>query len=132
MKTHVIVVIAAATLLPAAVVAAYHGTPGTSPDYDRCIDKAQGVTVTIADCQTVELKLRNDHLNASYHRAMMRLPAARKASLRANEQSWIKRRDATCQRAAREDQGGSASGLDAQDCLISQTAKRDGLLKAIN
>lgn len=98
-----------------------------SAAFDTCIgtgDAARGVTPAMAECMDAELDRQDARLNQAYKMVMGRLPQKRKTALRASQRQWIRKRDATCQRAYDAAGGGTASGLEKLGCLTSETVRR--------
>lgn len=115
------------------VQAAGTGQSGESATYQRCMDTgdaARGVTVAIMDCLGAEISRQDAALNQAYKSAMLKLPQASRARLRASERDWIKRRDARCRSAGDEVEGGSLSGILYNQCLLDETLARTRWLKS--
>lgn len=115
---------AASAALPAAAQPARG-----SPAFNACVARANGVTADLADCQTREIARSDAQLNAVYKSAMLRLPQGRRDALRADERRWIAFRDRACNGAASADAGGTAAGLDGQNCRIDKTRERTAYLQ---
>ena len=94
-----------------------------SPAYSECMDESGGVTVEMMDCIAAEIDIQDARLNQAYVMVMRPLPKPRKDTLRALQRSWIKQRDAKCQRAI-ADEGGSMAGLIYSGCILDETIKR--------
>jgi uncharacterized protein YecT (DUF1311 family) len=102
---------------------------GASAKFQRCIDRAGGVTVAVSDCQEAELRRADNRLNATYQTVMARLPPNRQVALRDEERLWISRRDQTCQSARQANAGGTAAGLGGQDCQLRESRQRTAELR---
>jgi uncharacterized protein YecT (DUF1311 family) len=108
-------------------------TLGTSPvvaadrefskDFQTCLDKSGGVTPTMIDCITAELKRQDALLNRNYQKLMASLSAGRKKALLEAQRAWIKFRDTNCDFYYDPD-GGTAARVDANECLLNATADR--------
>jgi uncharacterized protein YecT (DUF1311 family) len=94
-----------------------------SKQFDACLDKAAGVTPTMIDCISAELKRQDGLLNEHYRKLMASLSTARKQALQEAERAWIKFRDTNCDFYYDPD-GGSAARIDANECLLNMTADR--------
>ena len=91
--------------------------------YSECMDKSGGVTVKMMNCTAAEIDIQDAELNQAYVMVMRPLPKPRKDTLRGLQRSWIKQRDAKCQRAI-ADEGGSMAGLIYSGCILDETIKR--------
>ena len=91
--------------------------------YADCIDTSEGVTVEMMDCIAAEIEVQDGRLNQAYVMVMRPLPKPRKDTLRGLQRTWIKQRDAKCQRAI-ADEGGSMAGLIYSGCILDETIKR--------
>ena len=95
-----------------------------SQEYVQCMNTADGISTGMMDCLEAEIKVQEARINQAYVMIMRRLPQAQKASLRIAERAWIKRRDATCTRAANIYRGGSGFGNAWRVCYLDETIKR--------
>jgi uncharacterized protein YecT (DUF1311 family) len=95
----------------------------SSAEFDKCIDRSQGVTSEMRDCSNVE-EMRQDHLlNEAYRLKMARLSSPRRAALQASERTWVKRRKAFCDSYVTRD-GGTAQLLFMDSCYMNTTIHR--------
>jgi uncharacterized protein YecT (DUF1311 family) len=91
--------------------------------YSDCMDTSEGVTSSMMDCIGAEIEVQDGRLNQAYVMVMRPLPKPRKDTLRGLQRTWIKQRDAKCQRAI-ADEGGSMAGLIYAGCILDETIKR--------
>jgi len=87
-------------------------------------DAARGVTPAMMECLSAELERQDARLNQAYTMVMKRLSPKRKTALRTSQRKWIRDRDAKCKRAYDAVGGGTASGLEFQGCMTSETIRR--------
>lgn len=67
---------------------------GCSNEFRSCIASAQGMTFAIQACQSREEEAQEHSLNASYNRALKRLPHERQKELREVQHKWLAYRNA--------------------------------------
>jgi uncharacterized protein YecT (DUF1311 family) len=104
------------------ILSAGKATP-YSPDYQRCLDRSDGVTVSMRQCIADELHLQDLRLNRYYKRVMSRLTGEQKGRLREAQRLWIRYRDANCGFYGGLT-GGSMDIILAGDCTLEMTANR--------
>jgi uncharacterized protein YecT (DUF1311 family) len=89
------------------------------PEYHQC---RNGTTVEIVDCVSKKAAAWDKRLNAAYKTLMTENDPARKASLRAAQNLWIKYRDANC--AFYGTGQGSIVQIEVAECKRSMTQSR--------
>jgi uncharacterized protein YecT (DUF1311 family) len=96
----------------------------TSPEYDRCLEASEGITINMRDCASAEQDRLDIRLNAAYRTAMARLPnQAARNRLRDLERRWLATRWNECHREADEETG--TMGLLMLDgCELSEMERR--------
>jgi uncharacterized protein YecT (DUF1311 family) len=99
-------------------------TPGISPGYQACLDKAGGVTAGMRACAAAEDTRQEARLNAGYQALMSKLPAPRQALLRDAERAWLAFRKSDCAFAGSAFTGGTFEPVAADDCVVTLTARR--------
>jgi uncharacterized protein YecT (DUF1311 family) len=93
--------------------------------YSECMNSDEGMsTYGMLDCISKEVAIQEPQLNAVYAAKMAELPAKRKIALRKLERQWIKDRNARCNEAAAEYEGGTAAPVAYNSCYLSETVKR--------
>lgn len=92
-------------------------------DYSGCMDASGGVTVEMMNCIAAEIDIQDARLNQAYVMVMRPLAKSRKNTLRGLQRTWIKQRDAKCQREI-ADEGGSMAGIIYSGCIVDETIKR--------
>ena len=110
------------------------GSDGYSAAYRTCMtsgEAASGVTVAVMSCTGDELARQDATLNQLYRGAMVRLPTAQGASLKAQERAWIKSRDAQCHQQMEDAGGGTLSEVDYSKCELDQTVSRVATLSRL-
>jgi uncharacterized protein YecT (DUF1311 family) len=113
--------------LPSGVAAQYWNPAQekrTSQTYNACMDATRGELPPMFACSDAEYEIQNAKLNQAYRMVMKRLPQARRTILRASQRSWIRTRDAACQRAWDDAGGGQVSELERKSCMLRQTIAR--------
>jgi uncharacterized protein YecT (DUF1311 family) len=101
-----------------------------SAAYSDCMDKSEGITVNIRDCQGTEYQAQDARLNSAYRAVMAGLPPDRQAALRDEERSWVKTKKQTCDHAGDDDAGGTLQDVSISDCYMRETAKRANYIQA--
>ncbi|MEC5409315.1 lysozyme inhibitor LprI family protein [Paraburkholderia sp. MPAMCS5] len=97
----------------------------TASGHDACAAAEEtGVTATILDCLGTENSKADKRLNAVYKSTMARLDASGKERLRNEERQWIKVRDAKCNAAGKEFDGGSLQQVEQSSCFVDATKER--------
>lgn len=98
--------------------------------YTACLEKAASVTADALDCMAQELKVQDSRLNQALHQYLEGLGQARQTQFRQVQTLWQQYRDAQCHFYLSPD-GGSQARLTASECLLSETAQRVELLRAL-
>ena len=81
-------------------------------------------TYDMNNCAGDELSKQDGRLNQAYVMVMRSLPEAKKTNLRTLQRTWIKQRDAKCERERNQYGGGSMSTGAFLSCQIDETIKR--------
>lgn len=99
---------------------------GTSPQFNKCMDKAAS-TADMNDCYGAELKSLDERLNKAYKELMGKLDDDGKHTLKASEVAWLKYREA----ASRDFEvtGGTMDSLTANGIFLKVTAQRVQMLE---
>ena len=111
------------------VIAVLAGGPARAAEvsfskaYNACMDKSGGVTASMLDCASAELKLQDARLNKAYQALAAELSPERKTQLRDVQRQWIEFRRANCAFYA-DPGGGTSAGVAASSCFLSATATR--------
>jgi uncharacterized protein YecT (DUF1311 family) len=101
--------------------------PSLRPSYNRCLDQAQGVTLSLNNCIGTEFDFQDRRLNTAYTSLRESLPDAGRRALRDQERAWIADRDKACTPPA---DSGTAAMLGANECRLDRTALRAAELEA--
>ncbi len=99
-----------------------------SAEYDACVEKSEGITSNLNDCNNKELALQNARLNESYKAAMGALSDEQKTQLRDAQRLWVKYRDANCFMYYKFS-GGTMDQINGAGCMLTMTIDRTGELK---
>ena len=99
-----------------------------SADYKICIDKSEGVTSNMLNCNQNELKMQDARLNKNYKRAMSVLSAKQKINLRDTQRLWLKYKEANCGMQATLT-GGTIDMLFSSGCELDMTRERADTLE---
>lgn len=94
-----------------------------SAGYGLCVEKAEGITSDLNDCNNEELAKQNVRLNKFYKVAMTNLSAEKKLQLRDTQRIWIKYRDSNCGMYYTFS-GGTMDVLNGAGCELSMTQAR--------
>jgi uncharacterized protein YecT (DUF1311 family) len=97
-------------------------------EYSVCMEKSQGVTVSMLHCAGDELDRQDARLNNNYEKLMSKLSRNRKKVLLAAQRAWIKFRKTNCD-FYYDPKGGSAARLEGSGCFLTMTAARAKELK---
>ena len=114
-------------------VAGETSEPEYSSQYQACMssgDAADGVTSGMMDCIGGETDRQGAELNRTYKAVMANLEPEEATALRQRQRNWIKLRDATCQEAAADEEGGTLGQVIFSQCILAETAKRVDFLRA--
>jgi uncharacterized protein YecT (DUF1311 family) len=126
--------IAALTLAVSA--AAWAGGPGgsePSADFGRCMERAQGVTAAMLDCNAAEWQRQDARLNAAYRKLMAQLPPPKRAALQDAQRLWLRYVEAKCAFLYDEQHfNGSLHRFDAAHCTVLERARRAAELEALS
>ena len=93
------------TLLIITSINIAHAEVPYSTDYNKCMDKAAGVTANMITCIGTEVALQDKALNANYKALKEDLKAVRQKQLVEVQKTWLKFRDTNCQFYADPDGG---------------------------
>ncbi|MDB5438486.1 MAG: hypothetical protein JWM33_913 [Caulobacteraceae bacterium] len=104
------------------------GEPKLSANYERCMDKSEGVTVEMHDCISAEYDRQDARLNTAYKVALARMTPTQQTRLRELERGWLKATKTSCDHAGDENAGGTGQAIQISDCYLSETAKRADVL----
>ncbi len=108
------------TIPPSATVEARY-----SKEYKTCMESDQGATTYgMLGCTQTEIGKREPELNARYKAVMAKLSKPKQASLRTAQRQWIKDRDARCDEARDEYEGGTFANVANQLCYLRETVQR--------
>ena len=94
-----------------------------SPQYQTCMDKADGVTTAMHDCIAAEIIVQDKRLNANYSSYIKNLAPERRKKLVDLQRLWIKYRDLKCE-FYYDPEGGTFAGILSHNCLLDMTAER--------
>ena len=94
-----------------------------SQTYSNCMEKSNGVSVNMLNCDSAETAIQDAKLNKAYKELMKELSPERKKELRSVQRLWIKYIDANCNYYADPD-GGSLASVMASQCFMDSTTDR--------
>ena len=104
-----------------------------SKQYTICMNgpqASQGVTMTMLNCGSKELKHQDKRLNSAYKALKKNLSKSRQKELLTAQRLWIKYRDANCG-FYNDPNGGTMHRLFAQECFMDATRSRADELKSM-
>ena len=96
---------------------------------DEIVCKRDGNQQEMNTCAVGDYKKADDALNATYKAVMAALSADKQTALRTEQRTWLKKRDAQCNKEADEYKGGSMAPLIKFGCLANSTDKRTKVLE---
>jgi len=105
-------------------------TEHDSASYTACMDKSEGITANMNDCNGAELKRQDARLNTQYQRALASLTAEKKTELRDAQRLWLKYKNAHCGMLYSLS-GGSMDSLFGLGCELDMTRERADTLEWI-
>jgi uncharacterized protein YecT (DUF1311 family) len=94
-----------------------------TPAYHQCMNVASS-NYDMGDCYGDELERQDGRLNQAYVMVMRPLSSTKKTTLRTLQRSWLKQRDAKCNRERNQYMGGSMSYGAFLSCMLDETIKR--------
>lgn len=86
--------------------------------------------IGLRECLDKKYTSTDKDLNDVYKQIMAGLDAGRKATLKTEQIAWIKEKEAKCEEAAKEFEGGAQESVSKLDCFVSMTEKRLSYLKS--
>lgn len=102
-----------------------------SANFNSCMEKSEGITVNMLDCNADEIEYQDKLLNKFYKAAMNGLTPARKKQLQEAQRAWLKFRDTNCNFYADPD-GGTSAALNSSSCFAEATQMRATELETIS
>jgi len=99
-----------------------------SEKFQTCMDKANGVTMSMHECIGAEIAVQDKRLNDNYKEYLKYLTPERKTQLVELQKLWIKYRDMKC-KFFYDPEGGTLAGILGHSCLLDMTAERADELK---
>ena len=118
-------------LLSALSVALVIPTAMAEPElsaHSDCIDRSDGNTWAMIDCDQAELERQDAALNANYRALLALLDEKRRKELKEVQRAWIRFRDLNCA-FYNDPEGGQAARMAASSCFMFETAARAQELK---
>ncbi len=104
-------------------------TSSLRASFKQCAAASGGVDAAMQDCIASEYGYQDGRLNANYAAIKRSFPADRMATLKVAQRQWLRDRDGKCTWDAKTE--GSAQRLQANYCLMAQTAKRADVLQSM-
>ena len=97
--------------------------------FKQCAAASGGVDVAMQDCIASEYAYQDGRLNANYAAIKRSFPVDKMTTLKVAQRQWLRDRDGKCAWDAKTE--GSAQRLQANYCLMEQTAKRADVLQSM-
>jgi uncharacterized protein YecT (DUF1311 family) len=94
-----------------------------TPAYHQCMNAAS-TNYDMTNCYGDELERQDGRLNQAYVMVMRPLSSTKKTTLRTLQRTWLKQRDAKCDRERNQYSGGSISAGVFMGCMLDETIKR--------
>jgi uncharacterized protein YecT (DUF1311 family) len=100
-----------------------------SPEFQACIDHADGVSTAMLDCGHAEIAKWDIRLNAAYRALMNSGNPADQAHLRLEQRAWLKHHLSETHRLAADPDAGSGAFLVSQDFELDDLKARTLVLE---
>lgn len=94
-----------------------------APSCVPCEDYLDGMQQPLNYCSGVRAAHADANLKATFDEVLRRLPA-REGELQKAQREWLRRRDAACDRAGKQYEGGSMQPQVESECRLNRTRKR--------
>lgn len=107
--------------------AVYGRAIGIRPSLGACLKETDGTMPSIRDCLRDEHGFQDHRLNQTYKKLMGSLSEAERKHLREEERRWMTFRDTFC---APDPEPGQVQELEADECVVDQTADRASELES--
>jgi len=107
-----------------APIANSNAAPEYSASYRSCIDRSEGVSLAIVECDGAEFERQDKALNAVYRELTARLEPKLRVPLQKAERAWLVFRDAQCDFEYSREQGGTLAPVFFNGCRLSMTYRR--------
>lgn len=98
---------------------------------DICAGLDLTVTEEMFECSVRKGKIADRELDAMYKKLEARLDETRRQQLKKSQIAWIKQKEATCDQAGKELEGGTLQLVTINDCYAQETEKRVAHLKGL-
>ena len=95
-----------------------------SDTFNKCMDSAEGVTVSIKDCYSSEIERQDKRLNDNYKNYLTNMNSDVKRNFIDAQRLWVKFRDKNCEAFASQEAGGTLSSVISESCYLKTTASR--------
>ena len=100
-----------------------------SPEFDACMDKAEGVSTKMLDCGKTEIDKWDIRLNTAYRALLASSKGEAHAQLQTEQRAWLKHHLSETHRLAADPNNGSVAFLDSQAFELKDIADRTLLLE---
>lgn len=98
---------------------------------DICAGLDLTVTEEMFECSVRKGKIADRELDAMYKKLEARLDETRRQQLKKSQIAWIKQKEAACDQAGKELEGGTLQLVAINDCYAQETEKRVAHLKGL-
>jgi uncharacterized protein YecT (DUF1311 family) len=99
--------------------------PGLSAEFSRCIDRSEGATFAVMDCQSAEFARQDKRLNVAYQRLLATLSPAKAEELRKVQRAWLAYAEPKCSFLHdNENFNGQMNRMMASRCAVVERARR--------
>ncbi len=103
---------------------------GYTLEYGKCLDRSEGVTMSMLECMDKELQLQDKLLNKTYKEVMAVLSPEQKELLKAGQRAWLKMRDADAELQGTLT-GGTIDKLNFHSTHLDYTVRRIAYLQSL-
>lgn len=102
-----------------------------SKSYDSCIDKSEGITVKMLNCDAAEMAQQDARLNHFYKAARLNLTPDQSKKLLAAQRAWLTYRQNDCDILGSMT-GGTMDSLNVSQCFLIKTKTRADELEVLS
>lgn len=95
-----------------------------SKAYGDCLDKSDGITLRMRECNGEELRRQDGQLNSLYRELSAKSTPEARAALVRTQRAWIAFRDAECEYEGEQHSGGTLEAIVIGGCHVEMTAQR--------
>ncbi|MCX8959575.1 lysozyme inhibitor LprI family protein [Erwinia psidii] len=95
-----------------------------SDQFKKCMNAAEGVTVSMRACYADEIDSQEKRLNLNYRNYLSLISPDIKKNFVNAQRTWVKYRDENCQAFQSQEVGGTLSLVVGDSCYLKMTTER--------